>query len=108
MRENKVHVTTYDTKKIYVMPPEEGQKNPPIWEVVLTVTQMTPEGKCHNFATSRVTIHLEEATLKEHDLVGQKRIPTTDPNGPSTAPPTPEDLILKLLELVGVYPSPPE
>jgi hypothetical protein len=102
-KQHLVRIVTHDTKKTYEFPSKE--KKPQIWEVTLHL-------KCVDNSTGNVpsshgtypsaTVYLERSSLEAAGLMSVPR-PTHD------AIPEPqrraEDLIMELLELVGVYPS---
>ena len=93
-----VRITTEDTKKTYDFPDES---NPQIWAVKLQVDRLSPDGSLSGFSsyqTSKI-IHIERETLENARLV-----PIAEERKDEAAQETAEDLILRLLEHVGVYP----
>ena len=100
MREN---IKTHDTKKTYEFPAKDGEKNPHLWEVEMRIASVDGHGNAY-FKFSSIAqerIYIERSTLTEHGLIkdfNDKKVEV-----PPTK--TPEDLILELLEIVGVYPT---
>jgi len=99
-KERVVRIKTHDTEKVYEFPGE----NPILWEVTLGIRDVCvrsgePRAK---YDTKKVTIYLERETLEDAGLLPfayeSKREDPVDPIE------TPEDLLLRLLDLVGVYP----
>jgi len=96
---NVVRITTEDTKKMYEFPSETS---PEIWAVNIRIERLNLNGiVCFNAASyySEKVIHVEERTLQNAGLIGR---PSDKKDEPIEE--TPEDLILRLLEHVGVYP----
>jgi len=95
-----VRITTEDTKKTYEFP---GEDNPRLYSVELKITAIDHGGHLQSYGTIGAKhIHLEENTLlkagllpRRYNVPDEKEVPTEE---------TPEDLILRLLEHVGVYP----
>ena len=94
-----VRITTEDTKKTYEFP---GLDNPQLWAVTLQIKCVDGGGFAHfsspSFCTERI-IHVERETLANAGLIGR---PVEKEDKPLEE--TAEDLILRLLEHVGVYP----
>ena len=102
MREKIVRITTYDTKKTFEFPAKEGVENPQLWEVELRTGGVGHDGRTRYGLSKETSIFVERHTLEDHGLTGK----IIDKKGKEVIPPkTPEDLILELLEIVGVYPT---
>ncbi len=96
---NVMRITTEDTKKTYEFP---GEDNPQLWAVQLQIDRVDGGGHAYFNSHLRIpkTIHVERETLENAGLLPMKKeIKDASPTE------TPEDLILRLLEHVGVYPS---
>lgn len=94
-----VRITTEDTKKTYEFPNEE---NPPICAVKIEISSIDPGGNSYfGSVSSSITkiVHLELETIENAGLRPMRK----DRKDESPTE-TPEDLILRLLEHVGVYP----
>ena len=102
MRENIVRITTHDTKQTYEYLREKGKEDPQLWEVTLQTGYVNNCSGQTQYLSKAVSVFLTEETLKSHGLVGQVR---DKDNNVIVSPKTPEDLILELLEIVGVYPT---
>ena len=103
MKRNIVRITTHDTKQTYEYPREKGEgDDPQLWEVTLQTGYVNNDSGQTQYLSKAVSIFLTEETLKSHELVGQVR---DKDNNVKVSPKTPEDLILELLEIVGVYPT---
>ncbi len=100
MRENIIRITTHDTRKTYEFPMKTGN-NPYLWEVELRIGFVKANGRTLYGLSRNTSIFLEESTLKQHGLIGKAIGKQRNKIEPSK---NPEDLILELLELVGVYP----
>lgn len=103
MRENIVRITTHDTKKTYEFPSGKTKNIPNLWEVEMKISAVDWLGRSDfNYRYTTKRICLERETLLSHGLTGEIK----DKEGKVIEPPkTPEDLILELLEIVGVYPT---
>lgn len=98
MKEEIVRITTYDTKKVYELP---GENVPQLWEVKLTISAINDRGSV--CSSSRYDVaHVERQTLVDAGLLP---VAYNDKKSNSNPPKTPQDLILELLEILGVYPS---
>ena len=98
-----IRITTYDTNKTYDFFRGEKNNNPPIWEVGLFVKAVDCNGVTSDNGNRwpRKTIYLERNVLENAGLVPSVRVK----DGPKKEPQkTSEELILALLEYVGVYP----
>jgi len=94
-----VRITTEDTKKTYEFP---GDDNSKLYSVELKITAIGPNGQTQWGAVSATHIHLEENTLLKAGLLQDQYRGPKEAYVPTTE--TPADLILRLLEHVGVYP----
>jgi len=95
---NIKRIFTEDTKKTYEFPDKD---NPPIWAVKITIGRIANDGSYYEHASSNsVVIHVEEKTLQDAGLVLRPR-----GEEPKPLVETPEELIIRLLEHVGVYPE---
>jgi len=98
-RQTIVRITTADTKKTYDLP---GKDIPQLWKAKLTLYSINGQGtKFLGYPEVEADIYLERQTLIDRGLVSKRSIDTPKPD-PS---PTTEDLIIELLEHVGVYPT---
>jgi len=92
-KETFVRITTEDTKKTYELP---GKDVPQLWHVSMEIRSHEK-----GYSICKEDIYLERQTLVDHGLV-----PQVEKDTPPPAPvPTVEDLILQLLEAVGVFPE---
>lgn len=96
---SKIFITTSDTKKTYEYPSKKD--SPQLWEVKMEIHCVDNYGNSFSSCSRVDNIFLERETLEQHGLLPGNIKKDTAPNTPS---PTVEDLILRLLELVGVYP----
>ncbi len=94
-----VRITTEDTKKTYEFP-KEG--NPRLYSVELKITAIGSSGQPQFGSMCAKYIHLEENTLLKAGLLQDQSRGPKEAGVPITE--TPEDLILRLLEHVGIYP----
>ena len=101
MRENIVRITTHDTKQTYEYPREKGKEDP-VWEVTLQTGFVNSYSGQTQYLSKIKSVFLTQDTLISHGLVGQVR---DKDNNVIVSPKTPEDLLLELLEIVGVYPT---
>ena len=102
MRENIVRITTHDTKQTYEYPRKKGKEDPQLWEVTLQAGFVNNNSGQTQYLSKVKSVFLTQDTLMSHGLVGQVR---DKDNNVIVSPKTPEDLILELLEIVGVYPT---
>jgi len=98
MKKTIVRITTEDTKKTYELP---GEKTPQLWAAEVSVTAVDNNGYHRHPDSCKKTIYLERQTLIDHGLIGTQQ-ETKDQSVPA---PTAEDIILQLLECVGVFPE---
>ena len=98
MKKTVVRITTEDTKKTYELP---GEDTPQLWAAEISVAAVDQYGHNRNPDSCKKTIYLERQTLIDHGLIGKMQ-ETKDQSVPA---PTAEDLILQLLECVGVFPE---
>jgi len=98
--QNINRITTEDTKKTYDFPDPD---NPHLYSVELKITAVGSNGSEQFGVVCAKQIHLEENTLlkagllrQQYNMPDEKEVPTEE---------TPTDLILRLLEHVGVYPT---
>jgi hypothetical protein len=101
-RESKVFITTADTGKTYTFPPVEGVENPQLWEVKISIHSVSSRGNTDSgYSSAEREIFVERQKLVDHGL-----LPVSTDDKPKPIPaPTAEDLILSLLDLVGVHPE---
>jgi hypothetical protein len=99
MKKDFVRITTADTNETYEFP----GNNPQLWEVKTTITRVQQSGAVHAIPSfERNTHYIEDKTLLMAGLEPYDHRPRhPDPEIVETA----EDLILRLLENVGVYPA---
>ena len=98
-RQTIVRITTADTKKTYDLP---GKDIPQLWKAKLSLHSINRDGaNSLSYPEAEVDVYLERQTLIDRGLVSKRSIDTPKPD-PS---PTMEDLIIELLERVGVYPT---
>jgi hypothetical protein len=102
MKKTVVRITTADTRKTYEFPSPE---HPQIWEAKISLEQIGNDGnyaqsKCSRHSYPSKTIYLELETLQKAGLKSYKY-----PNIVELPQETAEDLIIRLLEHVGVYPT---
>ena len=103
MRKQYVEITTHDTKKTYRFPPEEGVVNPQLWETRIQIRCLGTFGMGSPSWSSAESIHLERSTLERVGLLPKPR--DEQILQVNVKKKTPEDLLLELLETVGVYPT---
>lgn len=101
MESKIIRIVTEDTGKTYEFP---NGGNPPLWGVKLEIAQVDPFGSTP-FNYQRIVskiIHVERSTLEKAGLN-----PLLKKNKDELEPAieTIEDLIIRLLEHVGVYPT---
>ena len=101
MKKTVVRITTADTRKTYEFPGD----HPQIWEVKLTIEEIGVDGNYDRFRTGyhsypAKVVYLELETLQN---AGLKPIPKEETEKLPTE--TAEDLIIRLLEHVGVFPA---
>jgi hypothetical protein len=106
MKESIVEITTHDTKKLYRFNGSPAPTRPQIWRVNLSIGCVYNTGHTSSMVTSlpsstKCSVYLERATLERHGLLP---VIDTKVEEKSVQPLTAEDLILQLLELVGVFP----
>ncbi|KKN37428.1 hypothetical protein LCGC14_0763770 [marine sediment metagenome] len=89
-------ITTEDTKKTYEFP-NEG--NPQLWAVTLSIEGISSYGRPEYGSECKEIIHIEQKTLENAGL-----LPKQNEKKEELQEETAEDLILRLLEHVGVYP----
>ncbi len=94
--ETKNTVVLYGGRRVELPTKEQ------IWEVTLSIRCLDGGGQANFSGFTSHTIHLPRATLEAHGLLPRKKEPTQPIPDPA---PTVEDLILDLLECVGVYPE---
>jgi len=99
MKTTIVRITTEDTKKTYELP---GEDVPQLWAAEISVTCVDKYGYHTTPNSNKKTIYLERQTLVDHGMLPQSH---TDEKPPVPVAPTAEDLILQLLECVGVFPE---
>ena len=101
-REEIVRITTSDTKKTYEYP---STGNPQLFEISMRIRPIHASGaatKSFQYEHIHHGMYVELETLLAAGMTSYARKPKeSDP--PATE--TPEDLILRLLEVVGVYPQ---
>jgi len=107
MKETIVRITTTGTeglrRKTYEFPRHDGEPNPRLWAVSLAISKVEEDGRDSTAGAGikRETVYLERQVLVDHGLLPWCAI---DEKPPVSAP-TAEDLILQLLECVGVFPG---
>ena len=99
MRKEIVRITTADTKETHEFP---GKDLPDLWAVGIMINSL--DGRGHHTAGRSIihTVYVERQTLVNAGLrpvCAEDKKPT--PEDEETA----EDLILRLLEMVDVYPT---
>lgn len=97
MIENITRIKTV-TGNVYELP---GKGIPQLWEIQLFIYHINENGSVDRNSTRSSGIHVEREVLENHGLL--PRADTKEVESPVTK--TPEDLILELLERVGVYPT---
>lgn len=101
MRENIVRIKTHDTRETYEFPIKRGEDNPQLWEVEIRIGRVESRGLTQYGLSTSKSVFLKCETLKLHGL-----IPKDTRLGKTVEPTrTAEDLIMELLEIVGVYPT---
>lgn len=101
MRQSIVRITTHDTKKTYEYGADvDDAGRPQVWEATLKLKCVDVNGRTDQYGKS-ATVYLERSTLERHKLVPQPKDAKPQPEPTET----PEDLLLRLLEVVGVYPE---
>jgi hypothetical protein len=100
-----VRIETYDTKKTYEFISGQKDENPDLWEVGIFVSKVRSDGSIdgglYNKPYPKKVIYLERETLEKSGLIPGKRRNEPKPEPTETV----EDLILRLLEYVGIYPQ---
>ena len=89
-------ITTEDTKKTYEFP---NKGNPQLWAVTLSIEKIYHYGQPKYGCVCKKIIHVERETLENAGL-----LPKQNEKKDGEPEETPADLILRLLEHVGVYP----
>jgi hypothetical protein len=100
-REQNTFITTVDTKKTYKYPQDET----PLWRVRLEVDKVNGSGSIERYfsiAGHATEVYVEEETLRNAGVTG---VGVTKKNSDDAPRETVEDLLLRLLEHVDVYPS---
>lgn len=93
-------ITTQDTKKTYELPSENA---PQLWLVELIISNVEhATGTAIKSAHTKASIHLERQTLVDAGLLPKAE---ADKEPTNETRERPEDLILRLLEHVGVFPE---
>ena len=97
--ETERYVTTVNGKRYKLGAPD----TPQLWAVELRMKYLSPRGHSDFRETNpvRETVYIEQETLLQYGL--QSKLLQKKQTQP--APRTAEELILELLEYVGVYPS---
>ena len=98
MKKTVVRITTEDTKKTYELP---GEDTPQLWAAEISVACVDKNGYHRHPDSCKKTIYLERQTLIDHGLFCVMK----ETNNQSVPSLTAEDLILQLLECVGVFPE---
>ncbi len=101
MKRVYTEITTADTKKTYVMDKKYGI-NPQLWEASISIKHVSDNGYTDSYISRTESIYLERETLEKAGL-----LPFTvdrDQPKPETVE-TAEDLIIRLLNHVGFYPT---
>ena len=102
MREKIVRITTHDTKKVYEFSINNTKNITDLWEVEIKIAEVDWLGRTDRYPQATKKIYLERETLESHGLTEAVK----NEEGKVVEPPkTPEDLILELLETVGIYPT---
>lgn len=99
MRETVTRITTADTEKTYELP---GENVPQLWEAELAIRAVEEDGEINRPSSPEVIIYIERQTLVNAGLLPEVKDdvkPTEDTKE------TPEGLLLRLLEHVGIYPQ---
>lgn len=95
MIETKKTVVLHDGRRVELPAKEQ------LWEVQLTIACLDDRGKACTRSATQGSVHVTRATLGAHGLIPDMK--STEPT--ITPAPTAEDLILELLECVGVFPA---
>lgn len=97
-RKDVTRIKTADTGKTYEFPSED---HPALYEVALVAHVLNSHGHTGSSCpAAAVVIHLEHQTMLDAGLVRQdKKKPAVEPKE------TAEDLLIRLLEHIGVYPT---
>lgn len=101
MKRVYTEITTADTKKTYVMD-RNSDNNPQLWEASISLKCLDKAGDIDNYRNKTANIYLERETLERAGLLPQaiyKDKPNVEPAE------TAEDLIIRLLNHVGFYPT---
>jgi hypothetical protein len=103
MKKYITEITTTDTKKTYNYERFSENDNPQIWEATISVNPVDGNsGEKNNYPTKSKTIYLERATLENASLLPMEREREIEKVQPTE---TAEDLIIRLLNHVGFYPT---
>ena len=92
-----IRITTADTKKTYELPGDDAD----LWEVRLSMASVEASGHVHfgSHEHVRTITHVERQTLVNAGL-----LPCVDTDATPEQTETAEDLVIRLLEHVGVFP----
>ena len=97
------YITTADSKKTYEYPPKDGIKNPDILKVLLKMDWVDSRGNANPDSVYKSTsgiAYLERETMENAGI-----IPFKENSSVKVPVETAEDLIIRLLEMVQVYPN---
>lgn len=103
MREELVRITTHDTEKMYEFP---RKGSPALFLVEMRIRPVDRDGAVKNVPQYR---HIDNGMYVELDTLlkaGMKPYERKPQEGDPEPVETAEDLMVRLLELVGVYPEP--
>jgi len=102
MKQQIVRITTADTKKTYEFPPKAPFVNPDIWEVSLMLRGVGNDGQTkYGFVQQSASkIFVELSTLQAAGVTPRNCKEVSEKQEETV-----EDLIIRLLEHVGHYPT---
>lgn len=94
--ETKLTVVLHDGRRVELPSKEQ------LWQVELRISPLNEHGTAGTTCVATGVTHVSRETLEQHGLLPRVVTKRLAPGGPT---PTAEDLILELLECVGVYPT---
>lgn len=102
-RTTKTYITLTDGRQ-YSFPTEEGDVLPEIWEVQINITRLDERGNKVSYGSVPLeTVHVDRQLLFKHGVITLNRLEAQA--GKEPQPKSVEDLLLELLESLGVYPQ---
>ena len=100
MKRTVTFITTADTFQVFSFPPNEGEENPELWEAELTISYVDPRTGYSNRHGTKGSAYITRRTLELAGCLGTGKPKEEDPPVETV-----EDLIIRLLSCVGVFPT---